>query len=103
KHDPQPDSDAEDAARLDGVEGETLRNGDRFYMGLAVVMVDEKQTIPFLDPNKEKLLEYDISRAISRVITPEKAVVGILSPLPIFGMGANPMMARMGQQGQQPW
>src|SRR5438067_1307590 len=31
KYDPQPDSDAEDSARLDGVEGETLRNGDRFY------------------------------------------------------------------------
>src|SRR5215831_13239175 len=38
KYDPQPDSDAEDSARLDGVEGETLRNGDRFYMGLAVIL-----------------------------------------------------------------
>src|SRR5882724_2059593 len=104
KYDPQPDSDAEDSARLDGVEGETLRNGDRFYMGLAIILnVYEKQAIPFLDPNKEKLLEYDISRAISRVMTPEKAVVGILSPLPLFGMPANPMMMRMGQQGQQAW
>src|SRR5437879_5198679 len=104
KYDPQPDSDAEDSARLDGVEGESLRNGDRFYMGLAIIFnVDEKQSIPFLDPNKEKLLEYDISRAISRVMTPEKAVVGILSPLPLFGMPSNPMMMRMGQQGQQPW
>ena len=103
KYDPQPDSDAEDSARLDGVEGETLRNGDRFYMGLAVSLLDEKQTIPFLDPNRERLLEYDLSRAISRVITPEKPVVGIMSPLPVFGMPSNPMMMRMGQQGQQPW
>lgn len=103
KYDPQPDSDAEDSARLDGIEGETLRNGDRFYMGIAVSLLDEKQAIPFLDPNKERLLEYDLSRAISRVITPEKPVVGIMSPLPVFGMPSNPMMMRMGQQGQQPW
>jgi len=103
KYDPQPDSDAEDSARLDGVEGETLRNGDRFYMGLAISLLDEKQAIPFLDPNRERLLEYDLSRAISRVITPEKPVVGIMSPMPVFGMPSNPMMARMGQQGQQAW
>jgi ABC-type uncharacterized transport system involved in gliding motility auxiliary subunit len=34
---------------------------------------------------------------------PEKPVVGIMSPLPVFGMPSNPMMARMGQQGQEPW
>src|SRR5712671_1246622 len=103
KYDPQPDSDAEDSARLDGVEGQPLRTGEAFYMGLAVSLLDEKQAIPFLDPNKERLLEYDLSRAISRVVTPDKPVVGIMSPLPVFGMPSNPMMQRMGQQGQQPW
>src|SRR5438552_1098715 len=103
KYDPQPESDAEDSARLDGIEGQTLRNGDRFYMGLAISLLDEKQAIPFLDPNRERLLEYDLSRAISRVITPEKPVVGIMSAMQVFGMPSNPMMARMGQQGQQPW
>src|SRR6516165_6998672 len=49
KYDPQPDSDAEDSARLDGVEGQLMRNGDRFYLGLAVSLLDEKQSIPFLD------------------------------------------------------
>ena len=103
KYDPQPDSDAEDSARLDGVEGRMLRNGEKFYLGLAVVQLDEKQAIPFLDPSRERLLEYDLSRAITRVGTPDKPVVGIMSPLPVFGMPSNPMMARMGQQGQQPW
>lgn len=103
KYDPQPDSDAEDSARLDGVEGQMLRNGEKFYLGLAVVQLDEKQSIAFLDPNRERLLEYDLSRAITRVGTPDKPVVGIMSPLPVFGMPSNPMMARMGQQGQQPW
>ncbi len=103
KYDPQPDSDAEDSARLDGLEPETMPSGDRFYLGLAVSMLDEKQAIPFLAPNRERLLEYDLSRAISRVVTPDRAVVGIMSPLPVFGMPSNPMMQRMGQQGQEPW
>ncbi len=103
KYDPQPDSDAEDSARLAGIEGQTLRNGDRFYLGVAVSRLDEAQAIPFLDPSRERLLEYDLSRAISRVVTPERPVVGIMSPMPVFGMPSNPMMARMGQQGQQPW
>ena len=104
KFNPEPDSDAEDSARLDGVEGEMLQDGERFYMGLAVSVLDEKQAIPFLDPNRERLLEYDLARAITGVVTTTKPVVGIMSPLPVFGAPANPMMARMGQQqGQQPW
>jgi ABC-type uncharacterized transport system involved in gliding motility auxiliary subunit len=103
KYDPEPDSDAEDSARLDGVEGAPLSNGEKFYLGLAVNMLDSKEAIPFLDPREEKLLEYKISRAISRVVTPDKPVVGIMSAMPVFGMPSNPMMARMGQQGQQPW
>ncbi len=103
KYDPQPDSDAEDSARLDGIEAQQLRNGDRFYLGLAVSLLDEKEAMPFLAPDRERLLEYDLSRAISRVITPDKPVVGILSPMPVFGMPSNPMMMRMGQQGQEPW
>jgi ABC-type uncharacterized transport system involved in gliding motility auxiliary subunit len=105
KFDPQPDSDAEDSARLDGVEGEMLQNGEKFYLGLAVSMLDTKQAIPFLDPSRERQMEYDVSRAITRVIAPDKPTVGIMSPMPVFGAPANPMMARMGQQpqGTQPW
>jgi ABC-type uncharacterized transport system involved in gliding motility auxiliary subunit len=103
KYDPEPDSDAEDSARMDGIEGQMLPGGERFYLGLAVTMLDLKEAIPFLSPSRERLLEYDLSRAISRVITPDKPVVGLMSPLPLFGMPSNPMMARMGQQGSQPW
>ncbi len=103
QYDPKPDSDAEDSARLDGVEGQMLSNGEKFYLGLCVSMLDAKEAIPFLAPERERLLEYDMSRAISRVITPEKPVVGIMSSLPVFGTPANPMMAQMGQQPQEPW
>jgi len=100
---PKPDSDAEDSAKLDGVEGQMLPNGEALYMGIAVSSLDEKVAIPFLSPDRERLLEYDISRAVSRVTEPQKAVLGIMTPLPMFGQQMNPMMARMGQQGQEPW
>ena len=103
KYDPEPDSDAEDSARLDGVEGAPLQSGEKFYLGLAVSVLDSKQAIPFLQPTRERLLEYDLSRAITRVVTPEKPIVGVMSALPVFGMPNNPMMAQMGQRGQPAW
>ncbi len=103
KYDPQPDSDAEDSARLDGLEPQQLAGADRFYLGLAVKCADQVQSIPFLAPNRERLLEYDLDRAIVRVNNPDKPVIGLMSPLPVFGMPSNPMMQQMGQQGSQPW
>ena len=73
KLDPEPDSDAEDSAKLEGVEPQLLSNGERVYLGLSVSMLDQKEAIPFLSPERERLLEYDISRAIARVMTPDKA------------------------------
>jgi ABC-type uncharacterized transport system involved in gliding motility auxiliary subunit len=103
KFNPRPDSDAEDSAQLDGVEGQMLPNGEHLYLGIAVSYLDGKSALPFLSPDREKLLEYDISRAISRVANPEKPVVGVMTPLPMFGQPMNPMMMRMGQQPQEPW
>ena len=106
KFDPKPDSDAEDSARLNGVEGQMTQpmGGDRIYLGLVVSMLDEKVALPFLSPDREKLLEYDISRAVARVINPTRPVVGVMSALPIFGEQANPMMRRMNrQQGSEPY
>ena len=103
KYDPQPDSDAEDSARLDSVQGAPLSSGEPFYLGVAVSMLDSKEAIPFCQPTRERMLEYDISRAITRVVNPEKPVVGVMSALPVFGMQSNPMMAQMGQRGQPAW
>jgi len=98
---PKPDSDAEDSAKLDGVEGQMLSNGESLYMGIAISSLDEKVAIPFLSPDRERLLEYDITRAISRVASPQKPVVGVMTSLPMFGQPMNPMMAMRGQQPPQ--
>jgi ABC-type uncharacterized transport system involved in gliding motility auxiliary subunit len=103
KYDPQPDSDAEDSARLDGLEPQQLPGNDDFYLGLAVSLADERVAIPFLEPNRERLLEYDLTRAISQVLSPDKPTVGVMSALPIFGAPMNPMMMQMGQQGPPAW
>lgn len=102
KLDPTPDSDAEDSAKLDGIEGQPLGDGDAIYLGVSVSMLDQKEAIAFLNPSRERLLEYDLSRAISRVMSPTKPVVGIMSPLPFAGQQMNPMMARMGRGGGTP-
>ena len=100
KLDPEPDSDAEDSAKLEGVEPQLLSNGERVYLGLSVSLLDQKEAIPFLTPERERLLEYDISRAIARVMTPDKPVIGVMSSLPVMGMSA---MMPMQEQGEPPW
>src|SRR5438477_5999888 len=103
KLNPKPDSDAEDSAHLDGIEGQMFPTGDVLYFGLAIDYLGEKVALPSLPPARERLLEYDISRAITKVLNSQKPVIGVMTPLPMFGMPSNPMMARMGQQPQEPW
>jgi ABC-type uncharacterized transport system involved in gliding motility auxiliary subunit len=104
KLDPQPDSEAEDLANLDGVEGQMIETGEKVYLGLAISLDPHKVALPFLSPARDRLLEYDLIRAISQVMSTNKPVIGIMTALPIFGQPMNPMMMRMGQQGgQEPW
>lgn len=106
KFNPTPDSDAEDRANMDGIEPQMnpmSLAGEKFYIGLAVSQLDETVAIPALAPQRERMLEYDLSRAISRVGNPSKPVVGVMTGLPMFGSPMNPMMMRMGQQGQEKW
>ena len=100
KMDPQPDSDAEDSAALDGVEAQVTGAGDRFFLGLSVSQLDQKYALPALTLDRERLLEYDLTRAISRTTATKKPVIGVMTPLPVFGMGGNPMM---GMPAQEPW
>lgn len=96
--DPEPDTDAEDSANLDGLSGQNI-NGDNLYLGMAVSALDKKVVLPFLNPMEETMLEYQISKAVAEVTTPVKPVIGIMSALDLAGTPA--MMP--GQQPQQPW
>src|SRR5258706_1598199 len=86
KLDPQPDSEAEDSATLEGVEAQVTQSGDRFYLGASISYADQKIALPALALDREPLLEYDLTRAVARVATTAKPVVGVMSALPVCGM-----------------
>jgi len=92
KLDPQPDSDAEDSATLEGVEAQVMQSGDRFYLGLSISYADQKLAMPALSMDREQLLEYDLARAIARATRSDKPVIGVLSPMPVFGSRGIPQM-----------
>jgi len=100
KLNPEPDSDAEDSATLDGIQPQYTESQEQFYLGLAVSFLDQKAALPVLAPDREQLLEYDITRAIARVASTSKPVVGIMSALPVLGRPLNPMLQ---QQPTEPW
>ncbi len=100
KFNPEPDSDAEDSAALDNVEGQMTNTGEKFYLGLSVSFLDQKSSIPVLTPDRERLLEYDITRSISQVGQAKKPVIGVMSNLPVLGRSLDPVKK---QQPTEPW
>ena len=99
KYNPKPDSDEEDAAQLDGVEPQTLFTGEQFYLGLSVSRLDRKQALSNISQQRERLLEYDLIRAIARVANAERPTIGVMSAVPVLGEPVN-MMTR---QANEPW
>jgi len=83
--DPEPDTDAEDSANLDGISGQRISQDENLFFGLAISCLDRSTTIPFLDPNEETMLEYQLSRSIGEVSRTDKPVVGLMTALPIAG------------------
>lgn len=107
-YDPKPDSDEEEWAQKYGVVGNPvnpLQADEVFYFGLVAEAADQHQTIPFLAPQRERFLEYDISRLIYQVLNPRKKTVGIVSSLPVAGSEMPRFMMRMRRPEEQarPW
>src|SRR5689334_20089272 len=99
RYNPKPDSEEEDAAQLDGIEPQQLYTGEQFYLGIAVSQLDRKQAIPAVSPQRERLLEYDLIRAIARVGNPERPKIGLMAGLPVLGEKFNPFT----RQSSEPW
>lgn len=96
--DPQPDTDAEDSANLDGIRGQRI-DDQNLYFGLAVSCLDKTRELPFLDPREETMLEYHLSKAIAEVSTPVKPRIGLMTGFDLKGSPA----VMPGQQGTRPW
>lgn len=97
--DPEPDTDAEDSANLDGIAGQSI-NGENIYLGISVSSLDRKAAIPYLAPSAETQLEYQLSSAIARVARTDRPTLGVMSSLPIAGSAPPMSIPGMPPQGQ---
>jgi ABC-type uncharacterized transport system involved in gliding motility auxiliary subunit len=105
-YDPEPFSDVEDRAvgyKLQGVP--VNEAGEQVYFGLAGTnLLDDERSIPFFQQERERFLEYDLTRLVYDLSNPSRPVVGVMSPLPVDG---DPRMMMMMAQGQSdagaPW
>jgi ABC-type uncharacterized transport system involved in gliding motility auxiliary subunit len=100
--DPAPFSEAQDEARAAGIAPLRLDgSGKELMLGLvAKNSVDQTEAMPFLDPNKEPFLEYDVMRLVQSIGRVKKPTIGLLSSLPLAGGGVNPADPR---QPAEPW
>lgn len=85
--DPESFSAEEDEALNYGLQGVPADNeGNELYLGLVGTnSATGMQVMPFMQPNREENLEYDISQLIYNLVHTEPKIVGILSTLPING------------------
>jgi ABC-type uncharacterized transport system involved in gliding motility auxiliary subunit len=82
--DPQPFTPAEDEAAAAGLSAVPTDSGESVTFGLiGSNRIDGREVIPYFAPEREGLLEYDISSLIYRLSAARKAHIAILSGLPL--------------------
>ena len=101
--DPEPFSDTEDRAMALGLQGVPLdQGGEKIYFGLAGSnLLDDERSIPFFQTDRERFLEFDLTKLIYELSSPKRAVVGLLTGLLVDGDQRQMMMTR--GQGGRPW
>lgn len=95
-YNPQPFSDVEDRAVAFGLQAVPLdAEGDQVYFGLAATnSTDDQQVIPFFSQQRERFLEYDLTKLVHALAVPKKTVVGLITALPLEGDMAAMMQGR---------
>src|SRR5262252_5864830 len=99
-YNPLPFSDVEDRAVAFGLQGVPLDvAGEQVYFGLAATnSTDDQQVIAFFQPERERFLEYDLTKLVHSLAFPKKTMVGLISTLPLEG----DMMAMMRGRPSEP-
>ncbi len=100
--DPRPFTEEELAAVRYGLRRIPMSQEENFIFGLVVqTEFGVNKVIEFFAPDRQQLVEYDISYLIDTALTREKSRLGVLSALDMIGDTG--YMAQMKQmQGQQP-
>ena len=99
--DPEPFSETEDRAMAYGLQGVPVdQSGEQVYFGLAGTnLVDDEKTVAFFQPDRERFLEYDLTRLVYDLSNPRRPTIGMMSALPLNG-DPRAMMMRQPQLGQ---
>ena len=104
-YDPEPFSDTEDRAVAYGLQGVPVDNGgNQVYFGLAGSnLEDDERTIPFFQAERERFLEFDLTKLVYELSNPKRTVVGVMSSLPLDGDPRAMMMSQGRGPGGQPY
>ncbi len=101
RYSPAPFSDVEDRAVALGLQGVPIdQEGEPVYFGISGSnTTDDRETIAFLAPERERFLEYDLARMVQALANPKRKVVGVITDLPLDG----DVMMMMRGMPTQPW
>ncbi len=104
-YDPEPFSDTEDRAVAYGLQGVPVEQGGaQVYFGLAGNnLQDDERTIPFFQTERQRFLEYDLTKLVYELSNPKRPVIGVMSSLPLDGDPRMMMMTRGQGPGGQPY
>lgn len=80
--DPQPDTEDESRAQRAGLGGTRVANGTA-YLGVSAQQADTLRSIAFLDPRRERFLEYDVAQLIGSVTRLSKPRLAFVTTLPL--------------------
>lgn len=81
--DPEPFSELEDGVQAAGVEPVDVGDEDPLHFGLiGRNSVGDELVIPYLAPERETMLEYDLTRLIAELDRPEKPELALITDLP---------------------
>ena len=75
-----------EAAMMDSILPRQTAAGDRLFLGVSATRADSVAAIPFLAPEQEALLEYEIARIVLSAVSEERPAVGVISPLKVLGV-----------------
>ncbi|MEM9015702.1 MAG: GldG family protein [Verrucomicrobiota bacterium] len=100
KLNPEPNTDAEDSAIIDGLQaGMSGETNNELYFGLAIQCLDANESIPFIPARPETMLEYEIARGISNVHGGKAKKIVVMTGMSVGGGFSGNFQA----PPQQPW
>ncbi|WP_395375342.1 Gldg family protein [Marinicella sp. W31] len=85
--DPVSFSEEEDQASQYGLQSLPVgEGGENVFFGIAGTnALDDVEVLPFLQPDREAFLEYDVAQMIYNLNNPKKRVIGVMSDMPLLG------------------